>query len=62
MAEPFSNLEVAANEHNEQSPEVLNHETFAPERDFSRDSPELDKKWPPQVSETSINLTLSPAY
>ena len=42
MAEPYSGLEVAYSEHANQSPEVINHSTFAPQRaSLSHDSPEV---------------------
>lgn len=50
MAEQYSELEVAPNEHTAPFPEVVDQAAHAPERDLSGESPELDKKsWPPQV-------------
>ena len=47
MAEKYSELEVAPNEHTEPFPEVVDQAAHAPERDLSGESPELDKKaWP----------------
>ena len=46
--EPYSNLEVAPTEHATQAPQILlEPAATAPERDFTAESPELDKKpWP----------------
>lgn len=45
MAEKYSELEVAPNEHKEPIPEaVVDRAAHAPERDLSGDAPELDKK------------------
>lgn len=45
MAEKYSELEVAPNEHKEPIPEaVVDRAAHAPERDLSCDAPELDKK------------------
>ena len=50
MAEEYSGLEVAPNEHTEPFPEVVDHATHAPERDSAGDAPELDNKsWPLHV-------------
>ncbi len=60
MAEKYSELEVAPNEHREPLPEVVDQAAHAPERDLSGESPELDKKtWPLQVkSHTSSVRTI----
>lgn len=51
MAEYFSNLEVAPNEHTEQTPELRDHAAHAPEPVAPQESSELDKKvWPLPVS------------
>ena len=51
MAEKYSELEVAPNEHREPIPEAVDDQAAqAPERDLSSDAPELDRKsWAPQV-------------
>lgn len=56
MADEYSRLEVAPNEHTHQSPELHgghDNAANAPELDPANDSPELDKDkkiWPPPVS------------
>lgn len=51
MADKYSELEVAPHENTgEPFPEVVDQAAYAPERDLSGESPELDKKaWPLQV-------------
>lgn len=58
MAEPYSSLEVASNEHVGQRPEVVGDSTIsAPERNLPNDAPELDKRsWPSQVSLGAYNI------
>ncbi|CAD6576831.1 MAG: hypothetical protein ASARMPRED_007895 [Alectoria sarmentosa] len=63
MAEDYSELEVAPNEHTERFPEVIDQAAHAPERDLSGESPELDKKaWPLQnLSPTSETFASTPS-
>lgn len=63
MAEQYSELEVAPNEHTAPFPEVVDQAAHAPERDLSGESPELDKKsWPPQsLSPTSETTAYTPS-
>ncbi|CAD6590287.1 MAG: hypothetical protein ASARMPREDX12_004243 [Alectoria sarmentosa] len=63
MAENYSELEVAPNEHTERFPEVVDQAAHAPERDLSGESPELDKKaWPLQnLSPTSETFAYTPS-
>ena len=51
MADKYSELEVAPNQHREPIPEAIDQAANAPERDTSGDAPELDNKtWAPHVS------------
>ena len=51
MAEKYSELEVAPNEHTEPIPQVIDQAAHAPERDLSGELPEVDRKaWPLPVS------------
>ncbi|CAF9936022.1 MAG: hypothetical protein ALECFALPRED_006664 [Alectoria fallacina] len=63
MAENYSELQVAPNEHTERFPEVVDQAAHAPERDLSGESPELDKKaWPHQnLSPTSETFADTPS-
>jgi len=59
MAEQYSNLEVAPTDSAAQAPEVV--PTSAPERDFTNESPEVDKKhWP--LSPDGEHPALRPPY
>ncbi len=64
MVENYSQLELAPNEHTEQSPELQHfhdHAANAPELDRTQESPELDrdkKNWPPLVGISNAYLNL----
>ena len=44
MADKYSELEVAPNQHRKPIPEAVDQAANAPERDTSADAPELDNK------------------
>ena len=51
MADNYSQLELAPNQHTDPFPEVSHQGADAPERDLSADAPELvDEAWPLPVS------------
>ena len=57
MAEKYSELEVAPNQHKESIPEaVVDQAAHAPERDLSSDAPELDNKSVCRNAHLSLSL------
>ncbi|CAF9911040.1 hypothetical protein IMSHALPRED_009905 [Imshaugia aleurites] len=63
MAEKYSELEVAPNEHTAPLPQVIDPAAHAPERDSAGDAPELDhKSWPlKDLSPTSETPAYTPS-